>query len=67
MNLRVPLGSGLKTCGCRGCGEVFTSLTGFESHQRRGRCLPPGEVNLVQRSDGKWCMPGRAPAIAETA
>jgi len=54
--LKVPLGGGW---GCRGCGEVFTSLAGFESHwkgyaKREGKCCPPAEAGLVQRADGKW-------------
>jgi hypothetical protein len=60
MDLKVPLGSGLKTCGCRGCGEVFTSPAGFDRHQRAFRCLPPADVGLIQRRDGKWSFPGRA-------
>ena len=59
MELKVPLGNGRKACGCRGCGEVFTSLTGFDRHQRGFRCLPPAGVGLVQRADGKWSFPGR--------
>jgi hypothetical protein len=59
MELKVPLGSGLGTCGCRRCGEVFTSLTGFERHQRKGKCLDPAEIGLVQRPNGRWSFPPR--------
>jgi hypothetical protein len=67
MELKVALGTGYGASGCRGCGEVFTSLTGFERHQRDGHCLPPSEVGLVQRDDGKWSFPPRLPAESEAA
>lgn len=59
MELKVALGTGKNTSGCRTCGEVFTSLGGFDSHwrgwaKRDGKCRPPAEVGLVQRADGKW-------------
>lgn len=59
MNLKAPLGSGTRACGCAGCGEVFTSLTGFDRHQRRFRCLPPAEAGLVQHANGRWSLPPR--------
>ncbi len=59
--LKVPLGSGHKTSGCRRCGEVFTSLGGFDRHrsQRRGVCVPPASVGLVQHANGRWSFPDR--------
>lgn len=60
MELKVPLGTGRQTSGCRGCGEVFTSLTAFDRHHRGGKCLPPASVGLLERPDGKWGWPGRA-------
>lgn len=61
MKLKVPLGNGF---GCRGCGEVFTSLTAFDAHQSwKGgfHCKPPGESaygkqRLLQGRDGRWYL-----------
>ncbi len=61
VELKVPLGNGRRTSGCRGCGEVFTSITGFDRHQRRGKCLPPAECGLVQGENGRWHFPGHEP------
>jgi hypothetical protein len=57
VELKVPLGTGRNTSGCRGCGEVFTSITSFDRHQRKGKCLPPAEVGLVQNDKGRWHFP----------
>lgn len=61
--LKASLGTGLKTSGCGGCGEVFTSLYGFDRHQRRIggvlTCLPPGECGLERKANGRWGLPGR--------
>jgi hypothetical protein len=59
MELKTTLGIGHQTSGCRGCGEVFTSLTGFDRHRRGFRCLHPAETGLRQRPDGKWSMPAQ--------
>ena len=63
--LKVPLGHGRQASGCRGCGEVFTSLTAFDRHQRHGHCTPPPSVGLVQHVNGRWSLPGRGPAPLE--
>jgi len=63
VNLKASLGTGLSTSGCSGCGEVFTSLTGFDRHQRRANgtltCLPPAECGLELKPNGRWGFPGR--------
>lgn len=41
-----------------GCGETFGGLSGFDAHQRGGRCLDPASVGLVLDEGGIW----RAPA-----
>jgi hypothetical protein len=64
VQLKVPLGTGLQTSGCRGCGEVFTGLSAFDRHRNRGKCLAPGSVSLVQRPDGIWRLPGEYPGRA---
>lgn len=64
--LKVPLGGGHQTSGCRKCGEVFTSLTGFDKHQRDGQCLPPGQAGLVQHANRRWSLPGRVTGVTYT-
>lgn len=59
MKLKASLGTGRKTCGCSGCGEVFTSLSGFDRHQRAFKCLPPAQVGLIQKPNGRWSLPPR--------
>lgn len=64
MELKVSLGTGKNTSGCRSCGEVFTSGSGFDKHwigwvKRGGKCQHPSKVGLVQRDDGKWHFPAR--------
>lgn len=62
MKLKASLGSSLKAAGCSGCGEVFTTVRNFDSHQRLTRegvvCLDPAAVGLVRKPDGRWSMPG---------
>lgn len=62
-DLNAPLGTGLKACGCRGCGHVFTSLSGFDKHQRLGpsglQCLSPEAAGLERKGSGRWGLPGR--------
>jgi hypothetical protein len=53
----VDLPPGRGSCGCRGCGEVFTCLSAFDKHQilipedKRGNggveCLDPEARGLV--------------------
>lgn len=69
--LKVPLGGGKVTSGCRCCGEVFTSLGGFDKHwqgwkQREGKCQPPANVGLVQSANGRWHFPGRDDELPDT-
>jgi hypothetical protein len=64
MELNTPLGSGSKTSGCRCCGNVFTSASGFDGYwsgwaKRGGKCRPPSEAGLIQNEKGRWHAPGR--------
>lgn len=56
--LEVPLGSGY---GCRGCGLVFTSCTGFDGHQRltpQGLThLDPEALGFIRKPNGQWSLP----------
>ena len=70
VELKVPLGSGRQTSGCRGCGEVFTSITAFDKHwagwqKRDGKCQPPANVGLVQGENGRWHFPAADEAKVE--
>ncbi len=62
VRLRASLGTGRKTSGCAGCGEVFTALAGFDKHRRKGTCVPPERAGLVKRANGRWSLPGKSPA-----
>lgn len=65
MDLNAPLGDSLRTSGCAGCGNVFTSVTGFDRHQRLRPaaegggviCLDPAELGMVRDGAGRWKMP----------
>lgn len=46
-----------RKCLCRGCGEYFSSVSGFERHRRRGKCENPHDLGLVMRQDGFWSYP----------
>jgi hypothetical protein len=43
-------------CLCRGCGEVFATLTDFESHRREFSCLEPRETGM-ELDNGVWGTP----------
>jgi hypothetical protein len=62
--LNAPLGTGHRACGCRGCGNVFTSLSGFDQHQRWQdgtlTCLNPAFAGLERKKSGRWGYPGRS-------
>jgi len=54
--VKVDLPPGKSACGCSSCGEVFTSLTAFDQHQKRAYgtseptiCCDPAERGLVLR------------------
>jgi len=61
VKLEVPPGQSLAAAGCRGCGRVFTGVTGFDRHQRwiKGTltCLDPAAIGMEQKPDGKWGKP----------
>jgi hypothetical protein len=62
MELNASLGSGFKASGCRCCGNVFTSGSGFDMHwqgwrKRAGKCRPPAECGLTQNEKGRWHAP----------
>jgi hypothetical protein len=48
--------SGTSKCLCWACRQLFGGVTGFERHQRRGKCLDPATVGLVLR-EGVWIRP----------
>jgi hypothetical protein len=57
-------------CLCRRCGELFTSVTGFNMHFGRGyKCRNPAKRGLVlitqiDRNDNEWSLwakPGSRP------
>ena len=64
MELEVPLGQSLSACGCRGCGKVFTGITGFDRHRRWAAgevtCLHPETLGMERKPDGKWGKPATA-------
>ena len=64
MELEVSLGQSQAAAGCRGCGRVFTGITGFDRHQRwadgRLTCLDPATIGMERKADGKWGKPGPA-------
>jgi hypothetical protein len=63
MELEVPLGAGRKASGCRACGRVFTSLAGFDKHQRLRNggvvCLKPEDIGLHKDPNGRYRFPAR--------
>ena len=65
MLLKMPLPGGTRVSGCRGCGEVFSSLTAFDQHRRGFQCRLPSECGLVYRlflpDQGLWALPGGDP------
>lgn len=60
MGERLPKGG---ECRCRACGEMFSGVSVFDSHQVRdhdaGRvtCLPPASLGLVLDHRGTWSTP----------
>ena len=57
----MPLPVGSPRCRCGACGEHFTSVSGFDRHQRLADdgsviCRHPDAVGLVQ-SAGWWSFP----------
>lgn len=70
MELKASLGRSLKAAGCSGCGEVFTTVGNFDSHQRwvdrQLTCLPPESVGLVRYAHGRWGMPSKLPVPDST-
>lgn len=73
MKLEVTLGQSHAAAGCRGCGRVFTGVTGFDRHQRlidgELACLDPAALGMERKPDGKWGKPGTAemPHLADPA
>ena len=60
---------GTNYCKCPACGEYFTTVRGFDKHQRTGPddrpvCLEPAAVGLVLSKKGYWQRPGRRPLEA---
>lgn len=68
MELEVELGNGKSAAGCRGCGKVFSSDTGFDRHIRQSDTgtvhLDPVDLGMVQRANGHWSLPGNSPVFA---
>jgi hypothetical protein len=60
--LKAPLGAGTAAAGCRGCGEVFTTDSNFDRHQRqrddRLTCMEPRSAGLERKASGRWGLPG---------
>jgi len=61
--LKAPLG-GNRISGCSRCLEVFTSLGGFDKHQKTAygtdnpvTCLDPAELGMVKNKRGQWTTP----------
>jgi hypothetical protein len=48
--------SGLSKALCYNCRQLFGSVSGFEKHQKRGKCLEPSNVGLELR-EGVWRHP----------
>ena len=66
--IRVPLTTPSRKCQCGRCGNAFTSVSGFDKHQRLAKdgsviCLSPDAVGLVL-NDGWWSAP-RDPRFPE--
>ncbi len=46
-------------CFCSGCGEYFTSVSGFDKHQKvNGPCYRPEERGLILNDIGYYQYPG---------
>lgn len=45
---------GHSRCLCRGCDEVFSSVSSFDQHQVGGECHPPQTRKLAHGDDGVW-------------
>ncbi len=57
--------TGNRACHCRACCRSFSSVSAFDEHRRRFRCVDPATVGLVER-DGVWSWPQDA-RFAEAA
>ena len=42
---------------CSICHESFSVVSAFDAHRRRGKCLDPADVGLLE-SEGLWSYPG---------
>jgi len=52
---------------CGSCHETISSVTGFDAHQKDGKCVSPGAVGMVAREEpwGElWVYPGDSAALA---
>lgn len=71
MKLNASLGTGLAAAGCSGCGNVFTTVRNFDSHQRFTKdglvCLDPSAVGLERKPSGRWGMPTTTAGIVQFA
>jgi hypothetical protein len=46
-----------RPCFCNGCGELFSSVSSFDTHQRpAGRCRDPERRGLVLVDKNGWMM-----------
>jgi hypothetical protein len=55
---------GSRPCLCRGCGEIFSSNSAFDSHRSGFACKPPEKCGLVLAERGDWtiwALPGAPP------
>ena len=48
--------TGKRRCHCMTCHRTFSSTTAFDQHRRRGACLDPAGVGLIDQ-DGTWSWP----------
>lgn len=55
--------TGSSKCLCYACRNLFGSLSAFERHQKRGKCLDPAAVGLELKDD-VWRWPSRDAPIA---
>ena len=44
-------------CLCRGCGEYFSTVQGFERHRAGGVCRNPADLGQVLSPTGFWKRP----------
>lgn len=51
--------TGLSRCLCHNCRNLFSSVSAFERHQKRGECRHPATVGLELKG-GAWQYPGPA-------